>query len=798
MKNEAFWTWFEAEARPRLVGRADTFAIMFEYLDGFDRPVTIIETGCARKDPADDFAWRGDGCSTIMFDRYVAERTDGSVTHSVDIDRGAINACAPHISRKTGLHVGDSIEFLTMMADLHCDLDLLYLDSFDFDPGDPIPSATHHYRELVAAMPMIQPDTLVVVDDSPAGFDDDNHAEVGGKGFLVARHMALAGADLAFCSYQTGWTNAGPIRKREDEDLDALVERARRHVENDHPVAAEQLYRLILGITTPPDKPHARVAHGEACAFYGKIAVAKQRFGVAGDWFREALKADPLATDVRLDLVTMALMPMGNLQNARTEAERATKIAPDYWKTWHVFGGVLHMLNESKEAAEAYDKEITVAQGDSDPDAVAAAIIDRISIAIEVADYDKARELLPAVMESTHKGDALHSAAMIAHREHRHEEAIELFDAAIAAGTNDPPQAHWNKSLSLHAIGRYREGWIEHAWREKAAKTPALSLPMRRFTVPLWRGEGPAKEDGSPVTIHVHSEAGNGDNLCMVRYLRLMVDRGYKVHYEATYGMDSLIAQSFPDVTVMPKAPDYPGALGLKWPFDYHLPIGELPHVFETDIDTVPWFGPYIKADPILADRYRARLSGYRGRKIGICWSAGIREGLFLKEYGMSKSVKFTDLGPILKMPLTFVALQVGPEREELDGWGAIGVLDLLPEKPTWQETAALVANLDLVITVDTAVAHLAGGMGKPVWVISRRDGMSWHFMCWRPGAMWNERSPWYPSARVFRKKEFDRPHYWDDVVKEISSELEKLSLLGKKSGHMIDAEALSHWGKVK
>jgi ADP-heptose:LPS heptosyltransferase len=87
-------------------------------------------------------------------------------------------------------------------------------------------------------------------------------------------------------------------------------------------------------------------------------------------------------------------------------------------------------------------------------------------------------------------------------------------------------------------------------------------------------------------------------------------------------------------------------------------------------------------------------------------------------------------------------------------------------------DTAALIECLDLVITVDTAVAHLAGAMGKPVWVICQRDASSWHFMCWRPRAPWNERSPWYPTARIFRQHEFNRPHFWDDVIEDVSNAL--------------------------
>ncbi len=99
-------------------------------------------------------------------------------------------------------------------------------------------------------------------------------------------------------------------------------------------------------------------------------------------------------------------------------------------------------------------------------------------------------------------------------------------------------------------------------------------------------------------------------------------------------------------------------------------------------------------------------------------------------------------------------------------------VLDVLPEQPSWDDTAALVENLDLVITVDTAMAHLSGAMDKPVWVMCMKDAMSWHFLCERPGASWNTASPWYPSARVFRQHRFNEPHFWDEVIADINEEL--------------------------
>ena len=773
MRTEAFWNWFDEEAKPKLGARAETFAKMFEHLDKFDRPVTIFETGCARRDPADPDSWLGDGCSTIIFDRYVSARDDnGNCLISFELDFVAVQAASALIGPRSSVWPGDSVKQLALLAGpmaTHGDTspDLLYLDSFDFSSANPLPAAVHHFNELMAAMPMIRPDTLVVVDDSPTTIDDQNRAEIAGKGFLVARHMTLCGADLEFAQYQAGWTNVSGLAQRGDDDIVALVDRARAHVEGDRIIAADQLYRLILGLTTPPKSGKTRVAHGEACAFYAKMALIRQRFGTAADWYREALNADPYATDYRLDLVLRCLMPMGAMKSALIEAERAARIAPDYDQAWHILGGLQQEMGNGLGAIESHDRQLAL--GPENP----SALLDRVAVAIDVADYGYGTLLCKKVMAISPERtpDAIHCLALMAYREHRHEDAIELYEAAIAAGCNDAPHANWNMSLALHAIGRYREGWIAHEQREFQKSNPALWLPMRRFTVPRWKGEPiEPKVDGSKASIHVHYEAGAGDNLCMVRYLPMLENLGFDVRFESSPEMVDLLRGSFPTIKVGPKALDYPGALGLQ-PFDYHIPTGSLAAVFGTDIDTVPWFGPYIKADPIVADRYRARLAG-RGRNVGFCWSSGIRNGVWIEEYGKRKSMHFESIKPVVDLAadlgITAVALQVGPERTQHRG----AMKELLPKAPSWAETAALIANLDLVITVDTAVAHLAGAMGKPVWLMCQRDGCSWHFMCWREGASWNDRSPWYPMMRVFRQREFDRPHFWGDVVAEIAEEL--------------------------
>lgn len=197
-----FWSWFEAEAKPKLGKRAETFAQMFRYLDSFERPVHIIETGCMR----DPNAWAGDGCSTLMFDRYI-QGTDGSL-HSCDIDQDAVKLCWSMVGDQSQSCISceDSVDYLRGMASYQkpwCDL--LYLDSYDLDPIKPLLSEIHHINELLAALPLLRPDTLVVVDDSPS------HVALGrlrvtGKGKLVAEYANEVGAKLMFAGYQVGWT----------------------------------------------------------------------------------------------------------------------------------------------------------------------------------------------------------------------------------------------------------------------------------------------------------------------------------------------------------------------------------------------------------------------------------------------------------------------------------------------------------------------------------------------------------------------------------------------------------------
>lgn len=216
MRSEEFWDYFEREARPNLRFRAETFPKIFHYLDRFDRPVGIVETGCLRT-PGN---WAGDGQSTLLFNKY-AESHPQSVVFSVDLDAEAVARCRSVVGETVRIHCGDSVPYLKTLADHPPPelkfIDLLYLDSFDVNIDDPLPSAIHHLKELTAIAPLLRSETLVAVDDSPPSFiglvGEDKSIKmlrpprIGGKGKLIAEYATQIGARTQFTGYQCGWTN---------------------------------------------------------------------------------------------------------------------------------------------------------------------------------------------------------------------------------------------------------------------------------------------------------------------------------------------------------------------------------------------------------------------------------------------------------------------------------------------------------------------------------------------------------------------------------------------------------------
>ena len=312
------------------------------------------------------------------------------------------------------------------------------------------------------------------------------------------------------------------------------------------------------------------------------------------------------------------------------------------------------------------------------------------------------------------------------------------FDEALAAANDALRLApadvtiHVNRAVNLLKAGRYLEGWAENEWRHKKPGRerlpPALLLPRLAHLGDL-----------NGRTIVVYHEEGFGDTLQFLRYVPLLAERGARViawmpqELLALVRRQAGIAKCLTGDITLPR-------------FDYHCPIISLPYVFGTTVETVPAKAPYVTADPDLAHRRAARFNAARlpgGPRIGLVWSGEPRAyDPTAQALDARRSIPFETLRPLIGLPgFAFVSLQMGRARSQV----ASPVYDPMGDVGDFADTAAIVANLDLVVSVDTSVAHLAGAMGKPVYLLDRYDN------CWR----WltgRTDSPWYPMLRIFRQ----------------------------------------------
>lgn len=328
-------------------------------------------------------------------------------------------------------------------------------------------------------------------------------------------------------------------------------------------------------------------------------------------------------------------------------------------------------------------------------------------------------------------------------------ESIVAYRRAIEIKPQDP-DFHFYLAIALLLSGNLQVGFEEYEWRWKCRshQSPRWDYPQRQ-----WRGE----EIGGK-TILLHAEQGFGDTLQFCRYVPLVVQRGANVVLQVQAGLEGLL-HSLPGVSRVVVRGEPTGE------FDVHCPLLSLPSAVGTTLQTIPTTTPYLKADSERKAHWRERLGRLcpRGRKVGLVWA-----GRSTHKNDRNRSIPLQLFSPIWKVTdLNFVSLQQGEPASQAN--------DLLPELPLttlaplrdFAETAAVLANLDLLITVDTAIAHLGGAMGLPVWMLNPFL-TDWRWMLERAD------SPWYPTMRIFRQRVLG---HWDEVINELVTALAAFEL---------------------
>ena len=506
--------------------------------------------------------------------------------------------------------------------------------------------------------------------------------------------------------------------------------------QNDHE-SAQAACRRALELA-PEDAPTWRTL--------GQIALMKGQWQEAQTCLEKALRANPVDLDA-LNWHGLACVQQQKYAAGRASLDYLLTLKPDLAQAHTNLGLCLLGLGELHPAEACFLKALQYAPGD-------------IGARINLADTlrirgkaEEARAVLEAVIQDAPKlVEAHNNLGTVLQDLGQAQAARERLEVALALAP-DSPQVRWNLALSQLALGDERAGWdnFEARWEGCANLAGAYSKPPAR----AWHGE-----EVRGKTLLLWAEQGFGDTLQFIRYAQVLAERGATVVAEVQPELQSLIA-GVPGVgrTI---------ARGQALPdYDFHCPLMSLP-LYLGQGGAVP----YLHGDSSKAAQWKARLEGYRTPHIGLVWAGKSRlQNAELDAIDRRRSLSLVQLAPLTTVgPCSFFSLQKGGAAAELNG-SSLPIHDFSAQWQDFADTAAFVENLDLVISVDTAVVHLAAALGKPVWLLNRFDS------CWRWGKE-SVDSPWYPGLRQFRQP---RPGDWETPLAELGAALKDYAIAPAK-----------------
>jgi tetratricopeptide (TPR) repeat protein len=594
-------------------------------------------------------------------------------------------------------------------------------------------------------------------------------------------------------------------------DALALMGMGELMIARENPEESARFYSMALRKFPVLVSAHMGLGHARTCM---------GRFEEAYECYQQALKLKPRLADAEYSC-GYVLSRMGRAREAENCYRRALRTRPDFAAAWLNMGSLLR-----EQGRDIYAEAALVRAIELRPDLIGAwlnlAVIER-----DRKNYPKAEEFMRrafaldpsrvdtlvtwaqyrchrkdlagawawlrwAMLQDSCHSEAANTLGILLHTEGRFEEAVEAFERAEELGNRAAPSNRGNSLLDLGRVeealkahqtavdrdpaspgARYnlamtqlRTGDYERGWAGYEARWDFREVHRfpRIFRQPRWNGEPLAGR-----RVLLDAEQGLGDTIQFCRYVSMVVARGGTALLQVLPGvrrlLESLDAVRSGQVTLC--------KLGVRPPeFDLECPLMSLPAVFHTRLHTVPWNGPYLFADPLLVQEKRAQLEEFleRGKlRVGIGWAGNPN---YKADY--RRSTHLSTFYPLLQLPnLACVSLQKGePARQIAHLPESMPLFDACSQERDLAETAAVIENLDLVITTDTSVAHVAGAMGKPTWILLP------HLADWR-WMRFVETTPWYPTVRLLRQKTAGD---WAEVMERVLADVQER--IDKKSSH--------------
>lgn len=595
----------------------------------------------------------------------------------------------------------------------------------------------------------------------------------------------LEGAELAFREVvrrnpgrAEGWFLLGGVHQARGRPDDAVA-CFRRVIEID-PTAAEAYNSLgivhavrgqrIEALSCFKRAVHVRPSFVHAHNNVGNILKELGRGDEALASYREAVRLKPDFVEVRQNLGDL-LRARGQFAEAEVHCREAVRLKPENSDSHNTLGAVLAGLGRFEEAVEAFRNALRLAPGmalargnlgwalaqsgklrDAVIELRAAADLapdraePRKNLASTLASLGRPEEALvccrDALRLSPDDPDATAILALALADLGRYDESLEAYSRVVSLAP-DRAEAHRNRALIWLLKGDFERGWAEYEWR-----WGCKGLPARPFPKPVWKGEPLAGR-----TIMLHAEQGLGDTIQFIRYAPLVRERGARVLVVAQPALQPLLANCAGIDQLVGQGDPIPA-------FDVHAPLLSLPRIMGTTLQTIPARVPYLAAEPARIEHWRQQLQGLSGLKIGIAWQGNPKH-----ERDFRRSFPLARLAPVASVPgVQLISLQKGFGEDQVSefvrSWPLHDLRDRLDRASgPFLETAAIIANLDLVIACDSAIAHLAGALGAPLWA-ALPFCPDWRWFLDRGD------SPWYPTARLFRQVALDD---WDSVFERMA-----------------------------
>jgi tetratricopeptide (TPR) repeat protein len=507
---------------------------------------------------------------------------------------------------------------------------------------------------------------------------------------------------------------------------------------------SRQSYEAAFSIAPPsPELAHHL---GVVCHRLGDPARARECLERA-----LALFPDPLDTLATLDELAQVCQESGDLDAALACYEKALRIDPRHCRAFSGMGWAFSNAGWDEDAIRAFETALSIEPDQPEATNGLGVLYKRQGrFDRAMACFERALALRP--------GDTglQHNRAMVLGALGRRDEEEAVY-RKILAHDPDEGDAHFGLASLLLLTGRLAEGWREYEWRF-ASRQASQSVRKPSSSLPRWRGEAVTRESSGLV---IYAEQGFGDGIQFSRFVSLAARRFGHVCLQTRQPLLKLFAHSFGALAeVVAEAPDERG-------YTHHCPLLSLPLAFGATLENLPADVPYLAPPLECVAKWSARLASQRretrrpfsGRRVGLAWSGN--EGYAAQRF---RALSLKQLAPLFEVDgIDWVSLQKGGAAGQIAREGLTDrIFDAMDEVEDFADTAAIIANLDLVISVDTAVLHLAGAMNQPVWLLNRFD-TDWRWMLERTD------SPWYPTLRIFRQRQ---SRQWEPALHDLACAL--------------------------